>query len=184
MIGCVFNHTPVPLRPGFNVKVGLYTDPSGFHPYAGVRPVTIAGELLSDPESGHNRSTTLAFNAEAPEDDVTLYIVVHTVTDEGTAISDMRSFDNTAMVNVKGKSPGTSMETVTNSAEATFTVDDTADGVVVKGLEPGDCLRVFKSSGLLVKWIDNVDSPEIRLSLDKGIYVISNLRSSVKHIRR
>lgn len=184
VIGCVFNHTPVPLRPGFNVKVGLYTDPSGFHPYAGVRPVTIDGELLSDPESGHNRSTTLAFNAEAPEDDVTLYIVVHTVTDEGTAISDMRSFDNTAMVNVKGKSPGTSMETVTNSAEATFTVDDTADGVVVKGLEPGDCLRVFKSSGLLVKWIDNVDSPEIRLSLDKGIYVISNLRSSVKHIRR
>lgn len=176
----VYNMTDVAISDDLTVKVGIYTDPAGHNLASPSAIAEISAASLFD--KARRRNVTRLLNVTAPSAGHSmLYAVAQTVDKDGNVVHDHHPDDNCVPLRLEPSSSGSSADMVAdNGGAASFTVTHRGAEFRVTGLRPGTSLRVYESTGALVKWIDVKDENPIDLTLWPGCFLFTDGTASVK----
>lgn len=181
----VDNGSPMPMDASWSVKVGLYEDAMGKTLYRGTDVCTVPQSLLYSQEG--NNTATVGFRVKGIAKPTTLYIVAHTVDEEGNVIEDQNPSNNVTAVNLFAEKTTVGIEKpVVVSTQEPFTVTSQTGGLLVEGVAEGAIIRVYNPLGQLLHWHEaqSGEKSHIVPLADRGTYLVTDGEHTKKVLYR
>lgn len=176
----VDNCSPMPMDASWSVKVGLYEDATGRTLYPGTTVRTVPQSQLYSQEG--NNTATVGFRVTGIAKPTTLYLVAHTVDEDGNVIEDQNPSDNVTAVNLFAVKDPVGIEEPAASVLAPFTVTSQPGGLLVEGLVEGAVVRVYNPVGQLLHWYEVRPGEKSHLVplAERGAYLVTDGKHTEK----
>lgn len=180
----VDNCSPMPMDESWSVKVGLYEDAMGRTLYRGTAVSTVPQSQLYGHEG--NNTATVGFSVKGISKPTTLYIVAHTVDEEGNVVEDQNPSDNATPVNLFAAKIPVGIEKPVVSAQTPLTVTSHPGGLLVEGVPEGAIIRVYNPLGQLLHWheVRNGEKSHLVPLAERGAYLVTDGEHTKKVLYR